>query len=105
MKRRYLSPAQKARLIDKQGGRCACGCNELLVVGQIDFDHGLDRQFGGGEALENFQALIRKHHRAKTDANTTIRAKCDRIRAKHSGTWLNAKDRDLARIMSRTKQI
>ena len=105
MKRRYLNAGQKSRLIDKQGGKCACGCGETLVVGQIDFDHSLDRQFGGSEALENFCALIRKHHRKKTDANTTIRAKCDRIAAKHNGTWLNAKDRDLASLRSRSRQI
>lgn len=105
LKRRYLSPQEKARVIDRQGGICACGCREPLVVGQIDFDHELDLQFGGTNDLSNFVALIRRHHKKKSDAANTVRAKCDRVQAKHSGTWLNAKDRELARIMSKTKQI
>lgn len=84
---------------------CACGCGERLVIGQIDFDHELDRQFGGSESLSNFVALIRKHHKKKSDANNTARAKCDRIKAKHEGTHLNARDRELARILGRTKQL
>jgi len=104
-KRRYLSAGEKSRLLDRQHGKCACGCGEPLVIGKIDYDHILDRQFGGSEDLSNFCALIRKHHRKKTDANTTIRAKCDRQRAKHEGKWLNARDRELASIRSRTKQI
>lgn len=105
MKRRYLSASEKSRLLDRQRNICACGCGETLVIGKIDYDHILDRQFGGTEALENFCALVRKHHRKKTDANTTLRAKCDRMKAKHEGTHLNAKDRELASLRSRTKQI
>ena len=104
-KRRYLSAAEKSRLIDRQRGKCACGCGEKLEVGKIDYDHILDRWLGGSEALENFCALIRKHHRKKTDANTTIRAKCDRMKAKHEGTFLNFKDRELASLRSRSRQI
>ena len=104
-KRRTLSPSEKARVIDRQRGRCACGCGEALVVGFIDFDHVLDLQFGGSNDLDNFCALIRKHHRAKTDRNITLRAKCDRIRAKHEGKWLNSKDRELAKIRERTKYV
>lgn len=105
LKRRYLSPAEKARVIDCQRGICACGCREPLVIGQIDFDHRLALQFGGTNDLDNFVALIRRHHMHKSAAETTARAKADRIKAKHSGAWLNAKDREVARIMSRTKQI
>ena len=105
MKRRYLSPSEKSRVIDRQHGKCACGCKKPLVIGQIDFDHVLDLQFGGTNALENFCALIRKHHRAKSNANNTLRAKADRIKAKHEGKWLNATDRELASMRARTKQI
>lgn len=105
MKRRYLSPSEKSRLIDKQRGRCACGCRGELIVGQIDFDHAVALQFGGTNDFSNFVALIRKHHRAKSNTENTQRAKADRIAAKHSGRWLNAKDRELASLRSRTKQI
>lgn len=105
MKRRYLSASEKARVIERQSGKCACGCRGALEIGAIDFDHVLDLQFGGTNDLSNFCALIRKHHKIKSNANNTIRAKCDRIREKHEGRWLNAKDRQLASILSRTKQI
>lgn len=103
--RKYLSPSEKSRVIDRQRGKCACGCREALVVGQIDFDHVLDLQFGGTNDLSNFCALIRKHHKQKSDANNSIRAKCDRMKAKHEGRHLNAKDRELAAIRARTKQL
>lgn len=105
MKRRYLSASEKSRVIARQNGHCACECRGDLVVGSIDFDHVLDLQFGGTNDLSNYCALIRKHHKIKSNANNTVRAKCDRIREKHEGRWLNAKDRELAAILSRTKQI
>lgn len=104
-KRRYLSANEKATVIARQNGRCACGCREQLVPGQIDFDHRKPLQFGGTNDIGNFDALIRKHHRAKSDEDNTRRAKADRQRAKNNGSWLNAKDRALAQILSRTKQL
>ena len=105
MKRRYLSASERARVLARQGNKCACGCGEDLVVGQIEFDHKLALQFGGTNALENFEALIKRHHKIKSNGENTARAKADRIKAKHSGQWLSAKDRELASILSRTKQI
>lgn len=104
-KRRYLSASEKARVIDRQGGKCACGCGDMLVIGQIEFDHRIGLSFGGSNALSNFEALIKKHHKKKSNDENTRRAKADRCRAKNEGTHLNAKDRELAKIMSRTKQI
>lgn len=104
-KRRSLSPSAKAKIIDRQRGICACGCRENLQIGQIDYDHALALQFGGTNDLSNFVALIRKHHRAKSNDENIKRAKADRIAAKHNGTWLKAPDRELSRIQSRTKQL
>lgn len=103
--RKYLSAAEKSRVLDRQRNRCACGCRQQLVVGQIQFDHRLALQFGGTNDLSNFVALITKHHLEKTKGEATLRAKCDRMKAKHEGTHLNAKDRELASLRSRTKQL
>lgn len=105
MKRRYLSASEKSRLLDRQRNICACGCGETLVIGHIEFDHRVALQFGGTNDLSNFVALITKHHLKKSSAENTIRAKCDRLKLKHSGQWLNAKDRELASIRARTKQL
>jgi 5-methylcytosine-specific restriction endonuclease McrA len=103
-KRRTPSPQEKARIIARQGGKCACKCGEDLVPGKIDFDHVLALQFGGTNDLSNFEALIRRHHKAKSNDENTRRAKADRQRAKNDGTWLNAQERHLAKILERTDQ-
>lgn len=103
--RRRLSPSEKARVIARQENRCACGCKETLIVGQIDFDHVRPLAIGGTNDLSNFVALARRHHIAKSAQETRERAKADRIKAKHEGTHLNARDRELQRILARTKQI
>ena len=104
-KRRHLSAVEKARVVLRQGGRCACGCREKLNVGQIEFDHRIGLAFGGTNDLENFDALVKRHHRRKSNDENRTRAKCDRLRAKHTGQWLSARDRELARIMERTKTV
>jgi 5-methylcytosine-specific restriction protein A len=103
-KRKYLNGSEKAQVIDRQRGLCACGCGEKLELGLIDFDHELALQFGGSNRLSNFVALIRKHHRAKSNDENTKRAKCDRQRAKFFNPRLSSSDRDAARIIERTKQ-
>ncbi len=105
MKRRYLSASEKAKVIARQRNKCACGCGYELIIGQIDFDHELALQFGGTNDLSNFVALIRKHHKLKSNDENTKRAKADRVRAKHEGTHLNAKDRELKSIIDRTRLI
>lgn len=105
MKRRYLSAREKAIVIERQKGKCDCGCKEELKLGAIDYDHRLALQFGGTNSLDNFVALVRKHHRAKSDKENTVRAKMDRIKAKHTGTYLNATDREIAKIQERTRYL
>lgn len=102
-RRRQFSPATYARIVLRQGGRCACGCKEKLQPGQIDYDHDKPLWLGGADTEENLRALIRKHHLKKTQGEATIRAKNDRIRAKHEGKRLNARDREIQRIIERQR--
>ena len=104
-KRRRFSAAALAKVWDRQGHLCACGCGEPLVVGHVDYDHEIPLWADGPDTLENLRALIRKHHLPKTKREATQRAKEARVRSKHDGTWLNAKDRELERIMQRTRLI
>lgn len=80
-KRRYLSDAEKVRLIQEQNGLCACGCGEALVIGEIEFDHKVPLWCGGTNEYSNFQALKRGrgHHGDKTSREAKERAKGNRI--------------------------
>lgn len=100
-KRRKFPPHVYAGIVLRQRGRCAC-CPEKLQPGKIHYDHIIPLSMGGKDAPENLQALILKHHAVKTSKEATIRAKCDRIRAKHTGQRLNARDREISRILERS---
>ena len=102
-RRRYLTPLQKMRLIEKQRFICCCGCGEPLGTDprDIEFDHRHSRWCGGSEDLENYGAMRKGHHSVKTDRETTLRAKCDRI-AKRDGLRKrkpNQHDKILMRIL------
>lgn len=100
-KRRYLSASEKLAVVKRQDGKCACGCQEKLEVGSIDFHHAVPLQFGGDNSLHNFRALIKKHHLEITKKDTKARAKADRI-AKREGLMkkrLSEKDKAMQRII------
>lgn len=104
-KRRTLSASERARVVHRQEGRCACKCGEKLQPGKIHFDHTTPLWAGGSNDLSNFCALVIRHHVKKTSKEAAQRAKADRAGAKHRGEHLNARDRELARILGKTKII
>lgn len=104
LSRRKFPPHVYAGIVLRQHGRCACGCGEKLQPGKIHYDHIIPLSMGGKDESENLQALILKHHAVKTSKEATIRAKCDRIRAKHTGQRLSARDREIARIIERAQE-
>lgn len=101
--RRQPTPHQKARIIERQNGLCACGCREALGTDprDIQFDHVHEIWEGGGNDLDNFAALKRRHHLAKTVRKTKERAKCDRLAALGGRRKMTAAERELARILKR----
>lgn len=112
-KRRYLSPKEQATVIERQSRRCACGCGEDLEAGDTKFDHDVPlwtgedtpEDFKRLNHIDNFRALKNRHHLAKTTTEATQRAKEKRVRDRHLGLRLNARQRALARMLDRTKQI
>ena len=102
--RRRFSPAQCESVLARQNYKCACGCGELVIIGEHDFDHDKSLWLDGPDTLENLRALKRKHHLVKTAAEAGMRAKTDRQRAKHFGPRLNARDREMARIRERKER-
>jgi len=101
--RRQPSPYQKAQIIKRQAGICKCGCKEPLGDDprDIQFDHEHELWEGGGNDLDNFAALKRRHHLAKTSRKAKERAKCDRL-AKAGGRRKMTRDqRELKRLLDR----
>lgn len=105
IRRRKFLPREYAAVIERQGGLCACGCKEPLGADprDIDYDHILPLSIGGRDAPDNLQALKRKHHRAKSNRETTERAKADRIAATdgHRRRNLSVAERELAALIEK----
>lgn len=104
LKRRYLTDREKLIVIERQAGRCACGCREPLGTDPrlIEYDHAQDLRFGGTNDLENFRALIKKHHLQKTIDGHRQAAKIERLRQKHApGGKLSGKKREFQKMLER----
>lgn len=84
MKRRRLTNIELAELWLKQRGKCACGCGERLIVGQVDVEHTLPLWCGGADTLDNITLYRRTPcHALKSAGETTRRAKALRQKKHH----------------------
>lgn len=82
------APARvKLRIIDAQGGRCACGCGvKLGMAGEpIEFDHTVALINGGENRESNLRALRKRCHRVKTAEDVAEKATVARKRKKDLG--------------------
>lgn len=84
VKRRYLSDAEKAVLVEKHEFCCA-ECGEPGVT--FEFDHTHQLATDGGNEIENFRPLCTPCHKIKTKADAKVRAKERRIRRKANGGY------------------
>jgi len=81
MKRRYLTKTQKAALWRNQN-RCCAGCTGILELAKAEFDHMHGLWCGGGNDTgkdNNWQALCRPCHAAKTKQESKDRGKVKRL--------------------------
>lgn len=103
MRRRRFHPRVYAEIIERQGGICACGCEEELGTDprDIQFDHELALHLGGEDTSDNLRALKKRHHLAKTIRETKDRAKFLRIAERDgmSKRRMNRRDRELAKML------
>jgi 5-methylcytosine-specific restriction protein A len=83
VKRRRLTPTQKAGIIARQVNCCGCGCGGDLEGQAVEFDHMLPLALGGADTPENMQALLPDHHRIKTRDDVRRIRKADRQRRYH----------------------
>lgn len=75
----------KLRIWERCGGKCALTGKKLMVGDEYDFDHIIPLAMGGDHAELNLHVVARAAHRLKSAEEAAVRAKCDRIRAKHLG--------------------
>lgn len=80
-----IPPRVKARILDRQGGRCAnCG-NEFCAQLRPEFDHVIALVNGGENAEGNLQALCDLCHVPKTRIDVSEKSSVARKRMKHLG--------------------
>jgi 5-methylcytosine-specific restriction protein A len=79
-------PRVKLRIIDRQGGRCACCGTKLGLCGErIEFDHIVALINGGEHRESNIQALRPACHAKKTASDVAEKSKVARKRKKSLG--------------------
>lgn len=99
-RRKRFAPRVYADLIQKQDGKCACGCEQPLVLGMIEWDHIIALELGGRDEPSNLQGLLKRHHKPKTREDMAKIAKVRRIIKKQRR--LNVTEREVARILEKS---
>jgi 5-methylcytosine-specific restriction protein A len=84
-KRRSLSKLARVRIFDRAGGLCHL-CGLRIHVGEPwDVEHVNPLWLSSDDSEENMRPAHKACHRAKTSAEAPLKAKSDRVRAKHLG--------------------
>jgi 5-methylcytosine-specific restriction protein A len=85
MKRRTITPAKQVRIFDANGGCCHI-CELKIQVGEPwDVEHIKPLWLGGADDESNMKPAHRWCHQGKTSAEAPVRAKSNRVRARHLG--------------------
>lgn len=82
-----VPPRVRDRIFDRHGGRCYLSGIEIRTGDQWDLDHIKALSLGGEHRESNLAPVLRDKHREKTKIDRRIKAKTDRMRRKHNGTW------------------
>lgn len=77
----------KLRIWEREGGRCALTGRKIMPGDAYDFEHRIALCNGGEHREGNICLALRAAHREKTADDVKLRAKTDRVRAKHIGAW------------------
>ena len=85
MTRRSISKAMRVRIFDRAAGKCSL-CGQKIHVGQRwDVEHQRPISMGGADDETNMAPAHVECHAVKSSEETTLRAKADRVRARHLG--------------------
>ena len=82
-----IPPHVRTRVFVNAGGVCHISKRKIRPGEPWDCDHVLALCDGGENRESNLAPALRDKHREKTADDVALRAKTDRIRAKHLGTW------------------
>lgn len=83
--RKAFTALQRLKIFEAAKGVCHI-CEQKIQVGEAwDVEHKRPLSMGGTNDPANVAPAHLKCHSAKSGKETTDRAKCDRIRAKHIG--------------------
>lgn len=89
----------RLRVFERHGGVCHISGRKIKAGDAWDLEHVKPLSMGGEHRETNFAPALRDKHREKTAAEAGPRAKADRIRSKHLGTWEKPKGNN--RLQSR----
>lgn len=98
--RKRFSPQTYAEIINRQKGRCACGCREKFTdASRIDFDHHIPLFLDGADHPDNLRAVKKNHHLKLTVAQTKARAKMKRLERQKGRGKMNQRDARIAKLV------
>lgn len=84
-----VPPRVRVRVFDRYGGRCQCGCNRKIMVGEAWQCEDTIALINGGERREaNLKPWLTEHHKGKTRRDVAEKSMVYRKRAKHLGITL-----------------
>lgn len=87
MTRRSFNRKQRAEIFERAGGVCHICDGKIGVTEAWDVEHIRPLSMGGDNEPDNLAPAHVKCHRVKTAGEAGPRAKADRLRAKHQGTY------------------
>lgn len=81
-----VPPRVRIRVFIRDDGRCQCGCNRRITVGEKwQTDHRPALINGGENRESKLITLLTEHHKKQTAVDVAEKSKVARIRARHLG--------------------
>jgi 5-methylcytosine-specific restriction endonuclease McrA len=81
----------RLRVFERAGGVCYLSGRKIRAGDAWELEHVKPLSMGGENRESNMAPALVDAHRVKTAAEAGDRAKADRVRAKHLGTWPKSK--------------
>lgn len=93
------------RVFARAKGRCHISGRKIMPGDRWEAEHVRPLSMGGEHRERNLAPALVEAHRQKTADEAGDRAKADRIRRKHTGTWPESRARIRSRGFQKTRGI